>query len=130
MLLPWNILAAFLMASGFHELCHLAALRCIRVPVHQIRLGFLGARITAGAMLPGQELICAAAGPAGSLMLAIFARYLPVTAVFGLVQGTFNLLPVYPLDGGRVVRSIFMLAKNAHCDYNSPDHKQRGTNHD
>jgi len=130
LLLPWHILFSFAVAAVFHECCHLIALYCCRVPVRQIRIGLLGAVITTGPLLPGQELVCAAAGPAGSLMLAIFARYLPVTAVFGLVQGMFNLLPVPTMDGGRIIRSIFMLAKTAHCDYNSPDHKQRGTNHD
>lgn len=130
LLFPWNILFSFALAAGFHELCHLIALCCCHVSVQQMRLGPFGAVITTGPMLPGQELLCTAAGPAGSLFLVTLARWIPITALFGLAQGIFNLLPLYPFDGGRIIRCIFMLAKTARCDYNSPDYKQRGNNHD
>ena len=122
LLLPWKVVIFFGVASAVHELCHLAVLRILRVPIHQIKIGFFGACLTTGSMTPQQELICAAAGPAGSLCLTLTAGWMPVLALFGLVQGAFNLLPIYPLDGGRVVRAIFMLAKKPHWDYNSPDY--------
>ena len=121
LVLPWNVLLSFAVSAAFHELCHLAVLCWYQVPIWQIRLGLCGAKITAGAMEPMQELLCAAAGPIGSLILVLFADRLPLLAVFGLVQGLFNLLPIYPLDGGRVVRSIFMLAKTARWHYNRAD---------
>lgn len=130
LLLPWNILFSFMGASAFHELCHMAALRYFRTPVSQIRLGAFGAKIVTGHLTPAQELICSAVGPAGSLFLMLFARWMPLLALFGMCQGLFNLLPIYPLDGGRMVRSIFMLAKMHRCGYNRPDHLQRGMNHD
>lgn len=130
LLLPWNVLLSFAAASAVHELCHLVMLRWCKVPVYQIRLGMFGAGLSTAAVLPGQELVCAAAGPAGSLLLACFVKQFPLIALFGFVQGLFNLLPIYPLDGGRILRSIFMLAKRAFCDYNSPDYLQRGINHD
>ena len=47
------------------------------------------------------ECLCALAGPLGSLILA----FLPFStlALCGLVQGLFNLLPIMPLDGGRIL---------------------------
>ena len=126
LVIPWKVLAAFVVATTVHECCHLAALRWIGIPVAAVRLGLFGAQITTGFMTPKQELVCAFAGPAGSLARVLFARQLPMSAVFGLCQGLCNLLPVYPLDGGRILRSIFLLAKIDRSGYNSADNLQRG----
>lgn len=50
-----------------------------------------------------QELVCILAGPAGSFFLLLLDDFIPKTAICGLVQGIFNLLPLYPLDGGRAL---------------------------
>ena len=121
LVLPWTVLLSFIVSVAFHELCHLAVIWWYQVPVCRIELSMLGAKITTGSMEPLQELLCATTGPIGSLMLVVFADCLPLLAVFGLVQGLFNLLPIYPLDGGRVLRSIFMLAKTARWHYNRAD---------
>ena len=111
LLLPFRLLIAALASAVFHELCHLLAMKLFSVPVLGIRIGAFGMVIRSGYMTPGQELLCAAAGPAGSLFLLLSAEVFPLLAFCGLIQGLFNLLPIYPMDGGRILRGLTLLGK-------------------
>lgn len=102
--LPW--LGAAILAAAVHELCHLAAVRLLGGRTEGLRVGAGGARLGAVLPTPGRELLAIAAGPLGSLSLVLLARLLPRTALCGLVQGLYNLIPVEPLDGGRAVRLL------------------------
>ena len=99
--LPW--VAAALLAGAFHECCHLAVIRLLggRVTGMQLRAG--GAEISVSGLSDWQELLAAGAGPAGSLALLLLRRQFPELAFCGLIQGLHNLLPVYPMDGGRIL---------------------------
>ncbi len=107
--LPLRWLIAAVLAAAFHEFCHLAVVWLIRGKAEKLSIGVGGAVIDAGCLSTGQELICALAGPAGSLSLILVARWIHVTALCALVQGLYNLLPVYPLDGGRALRCFLKL---------------------
>ena len=113
----------------FHELSHSAVARHYRIPVASITLFFFGgiASITRDPDSAGQEFLMAAAGPASSYVLAgafwLLAQATPndsmpnalATWLAGTnaLLATFNLLPGFPLDGGRVFRSIvWAITKN------------------
>ncbi len=104
LLLPLKWLLAAVLAAAWHELCHILALRLYGMKPRTVALGGRGAVICTGLLGPGQELICALVGPVGSLSLVLLGRCFPRLAVCGAIQGFYNLLPVYPLDGGRVLR--------------------------
>ena len=106
-----------------HELAHSLVARARGLPVSSITLFILGgvSNLATEPEKPGLEFIMAIAGPASSLVLAgIFwgiwylmgSQMAFAKAIFGymalanaLLAG-FNLLPGFPLDGGRVLRSI------------------------
>ena len=103
LLLPLDWLLAAVFAAAVHELGHLAAIKAfVRHPV-SVSVGMLGATIHTGPLTNKAEFLCAAAGPSASLMLLFLCRLFPKLALCGLIQGLFNLLPLYPLDGGRML---------------------------
>ena len=105
-----------------HELAHSLVARAYGQTVKGITLFVFGgvAQIGQEAERPGVEFQVAIVGPLASFLLAGLAFLLllplnnnnPVVAVLdylaisNLLLGIFNLIPGFPLDGGRVFRSI------------------------
>lgn len=100
---PLNWLAAFLVAAVVHELFHILALRLLGGRADSLRVGAGGAVLRVEGLSPGREVLCALAGPLGSLSLLPLCPRFPRLALCALVQAAFNLLPIRPLDGGRAV---------------------------
>ena len=105
-----------------HEMSHSLVAKSKGTPVERITLFLFGgvAQIEKEPETPMNEFVMAIAGPVASFVLAIFfgmiwlltrqyelirepVRYLTIIII---ILGVFNMLPGYPLDGGRVLRSI------------------------
>ena len=106
-----------------HELGHALTARGFGYATRDITLSLLGgcASLTALPRKAWQEFLTAAAGPAVSFLLSglswLALMFLPITnhwlanvlyysAWMNLILGAFNLLPGFPMDGGRIFRSV------------------------
>ena len=103
-----------LLAAFLHECGHLLAARLLHIPLGQLRLDFLGARMeVVGRLLSyGEEWLLCAAGPAASLLLSAAAAPLwrssmhaQMFSCASLVLGLLNLLPIRTFDGGRMLEA-------------------------
>jgi Zn-dependent protease/CBS domain-containing protein len=108
-----------------HELAHSLVARRYGVTVRAITLWMFGgvSELETETSAPREELRMAVAGPATSFGLAVmFSAFAVCTTALSLSDlivgalwwlalinaglGLFNLLPAYPMDGGRVLRAI------------------------
>ena len=105
LILPLRWLVAAALAAFWHECCHSLAVLLCGGEVRNIRIGADGVIMDCEPMSPVREVLCSMAGPLGSFLLIILAKWLPMTAIFAFFHGCYNLLPVYPLDGGRMLRT-------------------------
>lgn len=119
-----STLPLLLLAMLLHELGHLGALLFLGQRPHRFHLGFLGLRIDYGANKLGylKEALIALAGPGVNLLLAYgFAffggkmqwEYGFFFSGMNLGIALFNLLPIFPLDGGRGLYCFLAWIKNA-----------------
>lgn len=104
LVLPLRWIVSAICAAAVHECCHILAIRLCGGRINGFRVGQSGAVLDTAMLTRHQELLCALAGPAGSALLVLTANRFPRLAVCALFHGIYNLLPLYPLDGGRAIR--------------------------
>lgn len=107
LLIPGRWLFGAAAAACVHEAGHVLAVVLLGGKLQWILIGPFGAKIRAEGIEGYREALCALAGPVGSFLCLLLIRKFPVFGLCALVQGIFNLLPVYPLDGGRVLSCLF-----------------------
>lgn len=112
---------AFFGSVLLHELGHVLLALREKIPVRSVTLFIFGglAEITQEPKTPGAEFRIAIAGPIVSVLLAaifgVVASLLPnrtlldasvsYLAIINLSLAVFNMIPGFPLDGGRVLRA-------------------------
>ena len=125
-----GLIVAVFACVVFHELGHALMARRFGVPTRDITLYPIGgvARLQRIPEHPKQELLIAIAGPAVNVVLAavLFVvvlvtgqslmpgaglaapaeRFVPTLMWLNVLLVAFNLLPAFPMDGGRVLRAL------------------------
>jgi Zn-dependent protease/predicted transcriptional regulator len=115
--------AGMFLSIVFHELCHSLVARRFGLPMKGITLFIFGgvAEMSEEPTSAKAEFLMAIAGPLSSILLGLIFSSLttlaggmlpdPVTGVIdylasiNFILAAFNLLPAFPLDGGRVLRA-------------------------
>lgn len=122
---------SYFLSVVLHELSHSLVARTYGVQMRGITLFIFGgiAELPGEPPSPQSELVIAAAGPAASFGIALVCGALvfagsiagwpaPAVTVLGYIGalnaalGVFNLIPAFPLDGGRILRSILWWWRN------------------
>lgn len=109
--LPLRWLFAAVLAAAFHEICHIGTVFLLGGRIDGFSARWDGVKLEAQ-LTPGKQLLCTLAGPLGSLMLLAFGKTMPVVAICAGVQGLYNLLPIWPLDGGRALKLLLRMVLN------------------
>lgn len=112
LLVPLRWLLAIVFSIILHESFHLGAIKLLGGEVKGVSVGCGGIELRTAPMPCWKELLCAAAGPVSFLLPLLFARLVPAVAICSLVHSVYNLLPIFPLDGGRILRCICGTAEN------------------
>ena len=98
-----RLVLPFLTAAALHEAGHLLALALLGIPIRQLELRAAGAVIRAELRGEVREAWAVLAGPAVNLLLAGGCfRLWPALSLCSAILFCYNLLPVWPLDGGRL----------------------------
>ena len=128
------VLAILSISVVAHELAHTLVARKFKIQTFDILLTPIGgmARMTNLPTEPRQEILVASAGPALSILIGLLTLpflimtlnqtsdvssilgvfyqtmvgILSLVSFLNLVLGVFNLIPAFPMDGGRILRAI------------------------
>ena len=106
LILPVRLVISWLIAAVIHEIAHILFLKNHIVGIRILPTGALLQTIP---LTAAQECKAALIGPVASLLLCLLFRIFPLVAFCGFIQFIFNILPVYPLDGGR---SLYCVIKH------------------
>lgn len=110
-LVPLQWLFSWILAAMLHELGHYIALVSCGGTLIRISIRGNGCIMHTSPLSLRREIFCIAAGPLAGIFILLFYRYLPRTCLCAAAQTIYNLLPIYPLDGGRILRCLIQERK-------------------
>lgn len=117
-----NTFVTFFIAVLVHELAHTLVAKKFNLPVTSVYLDFLAgsAGVDTTYTPYGQTILVSLAGPLSNLILAglswfvlhnggsdtFLVSFLTTFTYYNFILFVFNILPIYPMDGGRISKAI------------------------
>lgn len=115
----FSVISAAAVPLLLHECAHIAVLRALGLKIKNLKISLSGLCITySGPASPGEHAIAAAAGPLIGLMYSVVisraavfhsSDWLCLSSGISLIFSVFNLLPVFPLDGGAIYSYLVII---------------------
>ena len=127
-----KIYGMMMLFAIIHELGHLIAGIILKMKPNQLKINPLGIsiefdiknrdyniKIQKANLLEIKKIIVALAGPLTNFIIILILRYINIFSEYDKLIMTysnallivFNILPIYPLDGGRVLKSLIYIYK-------------------
>lgn len=127
-----EVYALLMILALIHECGHLVCGMCLGLKPSNIKITPVGfqilfknyvqdynIKIQKGNEICIKKIVIAFAGPLVNIFIAIIAFFTPQNIVIAkenliyanLILAIFNLLPIYPLDGGRILKEIVAIKK-------------------
>lgn len=98
----------FYISILLHEIAHIVVALLLKVNVIELNLMPVGiSAIYNDKISAKKEVIISMAGPIMSLILAIYSKDSFISSV-NIIIMILNLIPIYPLDGGRIQKNYFI----------------------
>ena len=123
--LPFTFIIAIFASVLIHELAHAFVAKRLGWTVYKIEVGLFTGSASVDTNIPEKDSIpVVAAGPISNLILAIVSiplylalagvnpfldRLLNDLFVVNMFMFIFNILPIYPMDGGRLLKDFLFL---------------------
>lgn len=130
-----KIYGMMMLFAIIHELGHLIAGIILKMKPNQLKINPLGIsiefdiknrdyniKIQKANLLEIKKIIVALAGPLTNFIIILILRYINIFSEYdklimiysNALLIVFNILPIYPLDGGRVLKSLIYIYKGKH----------------